>query len=248
MLLQEEIDRFVDELRPAQVAMDLMNTLPGVITYIKNVSGVYMFVNRAFAETLQLSVENIVGKTDRDLFSPELAKMYQADDAEVCRTGGRILEKTELVTYRPGLVRWYVTNKIPLLNRNDEIVGMAGLSRPSATHESMIQGGAMSSISNAVDFVYQHMNTLVSVETIAEACGCSLSSLERYFKKHFNLTPGKFVAQVKMTHACELLAEPSLSISEIGDRIGYPDPVVFSRAFKREMRVSPSAYRKSLGH
>ena len=54
MLLQEEIDRFVDELRPAQVAMDLMNTLPGVITYIKNVSGVYMFVNRAFCRNLAI--------------------------------------------------------------------------------------------------------------------------------------------------------------------------------------------------
>ena len=104
----------------------------------------------------------------------------------------------------------------------------------------------MHSISKAVDYLYENFEKVVSVEEMAKMCGLSVSSLERHFKRHFNTSPGRFATQVKMSKACELLANPSLSVTDISDQLGYTDPVVFSRGFKREMRVNRTSYRKSL--
>lgn len=240
------LDEFLDQLKPGQVSTMLMDMLPDTITYIKDVNGVYLHVNRAFTETLNMEVSDIAGNTDLDLYGAELAETYMHDDHMVCSTATAILEKAELVTYRPGIVRWYITSKIPLRDRNEKVVGMAGLSRPSTAHRQEALSGPLASVSRAVEFIYSHMSEMIGVEQLAGISGLSVSSLERYFKKHFGSSPGRFVLQVKMSRACELLADPSYSIAAVGEKLGYRDPVVFSRVFKREMRMNPTSYRKSL--
>ncbi len=243
---QVDLDAFLENITPGQMTIGLMDMLPDVITCIKNLEGVYMHVNRAFANTLQRETSDIIGKSDIELFGPELANIYIQDDQHLFKSGKALIEKTELVTYRPGIVRWFITSKIPLYSKSGNIVGMAGLSRPSQVHSTPQSLSPMHSISRAIDHLYENQTKIISVDEMARICGLSISSLERHFKKHFNTSPGRFVTQVKMSTACEMLADPSLTIAEISDKLGYTDPVVFSRGFKREMRVTPSAYRKSL--
>ncbi|MBM1137307.1 AraC family transcriptional regulator [Verrucomicrobiaceae bacterium 5K15] len=235
---------FFDQLHPGQISTVLMDLLPDIITYIKDLDGRYVHVNRAFAETLQRGADEIVGKTDAELFVAELATNYIQDDTTVCQSGVPIMEKAELVTHRPGIVRWYITNKIPLHQRDGQVIGMAGLSRPSNAHQRV--SGPIASVSKAVDYIYEHLDESLGVDQLADACGLSISSLERHFKKHFGCTPGRFISQVKISAACRMLADTSYSIASVGEQLGYPDPVVFSRAFKREMKMTPSVYRKSL--
>jgi AraC-like DNA-binding protein len=242
----EHLESFLSKILPGQVTVGLMDMLPDVISCIKDLEGVYLHVNRAFANTLHTTPDQIIGKIDRELFGPELANIYVQDDRELFRTGKSLIEKTELVTYRPGIVRWFITSKIPLKDAEGTIHGMAGLSRPSQIHTTPQSLSPIHSISKAIDYLYGNSSKNVSVDEMARICGLSISSLERHFKKHFNTSPGRFVSQVKMSTACELLADAALSIAEISDQLGYTDPVVFSRGFKREMRVTPTAYRKSL--
>ena len=117
MASTNDLSKFLDQLKPGQVSTMLMDMLPDTITYIKDVSGAYLHVNRAFTETMRMEVSEIAGKTDLDLYGAELAETYMQDDFQVCSTEIAILEKAELVTYRPGIVRWYITSKIPLRDR-----------------------------------------------------------------------------------------------------------------------------------
>jgi len=237
---------FWNRLKPGQITTSLMDMLVDSLVYIKDNEGVYIHVNQAFVDSVLLPKDQILGKTDLDLFGQELANAYMKDDQKVMTTSLKISEKAELVTYRPGIVRWYLTTKIPLFDAEGEVIGMAGLTRPSQAHANKQLTGPMSSISKAVDYIYENQNEALTVSTLASHCGLSISTLERNFKKHFKCSPGKFITQVKMSSACKLLAEPSYAISEICDTLGYSDPVVFNRIFKREMNLTPSAYRKSL--
>jgi len=239
-------DHFLNRIKPGQISTNLLDMLPDTIMCIKNLESIYVHVNNAFAATLQKPIENIVDHTDEQLFGAELAKVYVKDDKLVMSSGKQMLSKSELVTYRPGVVRWYVTSKIPIYDNDDIIVGVAALSYPSKIPGGEGLAGPMQSVSKAVEYVYENVDTPVSVDELAAVCGLSISSLERYFKKHFDTSPGRFITQVRMSRACELLAEPSYSINHIADLMGFSDAVVFSRSFKREMRVSPRVYRIQL--
>ena len=239
---------FFEQLAPGQVAKSLLEALPNTIAYFKDRTGVYQHVNRAFAETLAKPREEIVGKKDSELFSAELSHTYETDDNHVMDTRIPITGKPELVTYRPGIVRWYLTDKIPLCDQDGTVVGLAGLSRPS--HDQGIVGKSRmrNSLDKALAYISANIDRLVSIEELAGESGLSVSSLERYFRSSFNSCPGAFMRQLKISHACELLADPSISISEVGSAVGYDEPAVFSRAFRRAMHMTPSEYRKSLSH
>jgi len=241
-----EQNTFWSDLQPGQITTNLMDLLSDTLVYVKDRQGAYIHVNRVFRETLNLTDEEIIGKTDQNLFGTELASHYTQDDESVMSLQNQITEKAELVTYRPGIVKWYLTTKIPLYNRDNEVVGLAGITRPSKAHQKSMLTGPMAYLGKAVEFIYDHKNEMITVDMISAASGISISTLERCFKKHFSCSPGKFVTQVKISAACELLAEPSYSINEVGDLLGYSDPVVFTRIFKREMKITPSGYRKSL--
>lgn len=237
---------FWEGLDLGQIPYVLMDALSDTLIYVKDSRGSYMFVNAFFAKTIQQCSEDILGKNDLDLFGQELASVYMDDDSYVMKTRELIKDKPELVTHRPGVVRWYLTTKAPLLNKKDEVVGLAGVSRLSQVEKREGLMGPMSSVKKAVEYIYKNSDRMVSVNELASICGQSISTLERRFREHFRCSPARFVAQTRLSRACELLAEPSYAISEVSEMLGYSDPVVFSRIFKREMRVSPKDYRRSL--
>jgi len=65
------------------------------------------------------------------------------------------------------------------------------------------------------------------------------------FKKLYGVPPGECLIQHRMQHAAFLLANKSLTITEIGQRVGYPDPFHFSKLFKKHFGTGPRAFRKN---
>jgi PAS domain S-box-containing protein len=55
--------------------------------YLKDEQGRILMVNRQLAETLKVSKEQVIGKTDYDFFSKEDADMFRANDRKVIETG-----------------------------------------------------------------------------------------------------------------------------------------------------------------
>ncbi len=53
----------------------------------KDVKGKVVFGNQLYCQSMGCSLEQLIGKTDADLFSPQLAKKYRADDRRVIKTG-----------------------------------------------------------------------------------------------------------------------------------------------------------------
>ena len=75
------------------------------------------------------SVDDVIGKTDFDIFSKAHASEALEDERRIIRTGEPMVEKLERETFRDRPGAWSSTTKQPLFDERGEIIGTFGLSR-----------------------------------------------------------------------------------------------------------------------
>ncbi len=73
-------------------------------------------------------------------------------------------------------------------------------------------------------------------------------SLRHRFKDMVGDSPARMWRRLRMHQAKNLLLESSLSVKEIAGRAGYARQHEFARAFKKQMGVSPTGWRKGVSH
>ena len=83
-----------------------------------------------------------------------------------------------------------------------------------------------------------------SADQLASILSTSRSTLYRRVKTATGITPSDFIRQVKMQKACELIEKQQLNISEIAYRVGFTNPKYFTKCFKDEFGITPSAYQR----
>jgi len=79
---------------------------------------------------------------------------------------------------------------------------------------------------------------------LAAACHLSRSAFARIFQQTANATPNDILTQTRMTRAATFLRQGHLSVGQVAELSGYGSEAAFSRVFKREIGVSPGAYRR----
>lgn len=92
-----------------------LDTLPNII-WLKDENGKYTYVNKAFAETMDLSKEEIIGKSDFDFGNTYTASLFSKSDKEVLKNNIPTLSENELNI--KGKQKWFETFKSSL-KRND---------------------------------------------------------------------------------------------------------------------------------
>jgi PAS domain S-box-containing protein len=75
------------------------------------------------------AADDLVGKTDFDVFSGEHASAALRDEQQIIRTGEPIVGKVELETYGGRTDTWVLTTKMPLRDGRGRIIGTFGISR-----------------------------------------------------------------------------------------------------------------------
>ncbi len=81
------------------------------------------------------------------------------------------------------------------------------------------------------------------MEDIAAFCNLNRSYFGKIFRDTVGKSPQEFLISYRISKAGELLKMTSLSIADIGNAVGYPNQLHFSRAFKNVYGVSPRAWR-----
>ncbi|WP_293050395.1 hybrid sensor histidine kinase/response regulator transcription factor [Paludibacter sp.] len=98
----------------------------------------------------------------------------------------------------------------------------------------------------AVLVVEQHMSDFnFDFDRFAETMNSSKSTLHRKLKALTDLSPGEFIRNVRLKHACEMLVSTNDPISEIAYALGFNNPKYFSSCFKSEFEMTPREYRDS---
>jgi PAS domain S-box-containing protein len=116
---------------------DLMDYVPDVI-YFKDKKGRFVMVNQAHARGLGLKPEQLVGKTDFDLFPKKRAERMAKDDLWVMRTGKPIIDKIERATRPDGIDNYVSTTKIPRFDSRGRVTGIMGITR-DITHRMQFE-------------------------------------------------------------------------------------------------------------
>ncbi len=106
-----------------------IDNLPDQV-YVKDMESRFLLNNPAVLWALGAeSDEEVVGKTDFDFHSPELAAEFFADEQRILAGGQPVLNKEERIVASDGQEYWLASTKVPLYDQKQEIVGLIGINR-----------------------------------------------------------------------------------------------------------------------
>lgn len=101
-------------------------------------------------------------------------------------------------------------------------------------------------IMRAQSYVLQNLSEPIRLREVADYCYVSHAHLSRMFKEVRNISFKQFLLQARIAKAAELLADPSVTVTDISYAVGFRDTSHFGRVFRRYVGMTPSAYRRSL--
>ncbi len=96
------------------------------VIYMKDPQGRYLMMNHRYEALFHVDRNEVKGKTDHDIFSPEIADAFQANDREVM-AAGVALQKEEIAPQDDGL-HTYLSIKFPLVDAGGTIYAICGMS------------------------------------------------------------------------------------------------------------------------
>lgn len=106
-----------------------------------------------------------------------------------------------------------------------------------------ISKSQINKISPAIEYIHAHyLDSDFSCQTLPEVCNMGYTYFRKIFINQFNLTPSKYVLNLRLEKACELLRLNRFSITQISEMTGYSDVYYFSKQFKKVIGIPPSKY------
>lgn len=101
-------------------------------------------------------------------------------------------------------------------------------------------------IANCVEqFLKENFTQQITLGDISKKLGFSPDYLSHIYKKQKNCSPIKYLTALRINHAKHLLLNHrELDIESVGQMSGYPDPVYFSKVFKKQTGLYPSQFSK----
>ena len=91
-----------------------------------------------------------------------------------------------------------------------------------------------------------HVESTLSVNSLAKKMNLSASRLNEIFKKYTSMTPYQYFIDIKINKAKALLEQKDVSVKETAFRLGFDDPYHFSRLFKNKTGRSPLRYQQHI--
>ncbi|MDT4989212.1 MAG: AraC family transcriptional regulator [Micromonosporaceae bacterium] len=92
--------------------------------------------------------------------------------------------------------------------------------------------------------MHDNLGDQLTVDDMARAAMFSKFHFSRMFQRSTGVSPGRFLAALRLQHAKYLLVSTSLKVVDISIRVGYTSVGTFSSRFTRSVGMSPTAYRR----
>ncbi|SHF09803.1 PAS domain S-box-containing protein [Mariniphaga anaerophila] len=115
----------------------LIQNLPDAV-YMKDVNYRKIVVNKGDVENCGVSSpEELIGKTDFDIYPREAAEKYFKDDQLVIEQGIPVINREEELPGEPK--RWILTTKVPLRDVNGQVIGLVGIGHDITLRKQMVE-------------------------------------------------------------------------------------------------------------
>ena len=102
---------------------------------------------------------------------------------------------------------------------------------------------SQSYVQKSIEYITANYSYPITVEDIASYVGLSRSHLFRSFQTVLGVSPKEFLTDFRIKQSCLLLERSDLSITAIGNSIGFDNSLYFSKAFHKVKGMSPKEYR-----
>ena len=131
--LNSRIDKLTvqtEELEFEQLMFhELLSAIPDNI-YFKDRKSRFTILSQAMIDWFgHKKINEVIGKTDFDMFTEEHAREAFEDEQRIMETGEAIKNKEEKETWEGGKITWVSSSKVPVRSRNGDIIGIVGISR-----------------------------------------------------------------------------------------------------------------------
>ena len=111
----------------ASLIMSMLDSIPDII-FFKDINGVYLGCNPPFAEVVGKLRNEIIGRTDYDLFDKESADFFREDDRQLIELQ-KVRRNEEWITYPDGRKKLLDTLKTPYWGEDGSLIGILCISR-----------------------------------------------------------------------------------------------------------------------
>lgn len=94
-----------------------------------------------------------------------------------------------------------------------------------------------------IAYMHAHLHEDIGLPQLAEACGISVAHFSRAFKGMTGRSPYRFLLDLRVARARELLSAGTRTIADIAMDTGFGDQSRFTKVFGQRVGMPPSAYR-----
>lgn len=103
----------------------------------------------------------------------------------------------------------------------------------------------ISILNDILDYIHSHLHENFTVGRLSEVFGYNEKYLSTFFHKSTGIPLKQYILKEKMEAAKAMLTDTTKPVSEIGYRLGFVDSHNFSKAFKKQVGITPTDYRNT---
>jgi AraC-like DNA-binding protein len=96
------------------------------------------------------------------------------------------------------------------------------------------------------EYIREHPSNSLTLSELAGVAGLSIFHFARNFRKEFGVSPHRFLQDLRIGWAKELLSRTSVDLAEISRRLGFSNASHFVRVFKATTGETPGHYRRRM--
>lgn len=236
-------EQFLRSVAPESQLYRVLDLLPGLSFFAKNRRFQIVCANRHFVESLGFKEEcELIGKEDFDIFPQRLAETFRRDDEAVLASGEARLNLVELFFNAQGIPDWFITNKLPVKDRQGRVIGLMGTTQSYGHAAQTVH--PYRQIEKALAYIREHFRERITVEELAAMVHLSTRQLHRKFVESFGSSPQIFIMKLRIQAACDALQHEDAQISEVAASLGFCDQSSFTQHFHRHLGLTPLKYQR----
>ena len=221
----------------------LFEHLPDVDFFAKDTNGRFIAGNAGLLHRLGLRTEeDLIGLTDADIHPARVASEVRADDAHVMRTRQPLIDRVEALFIRNQAKDWYVTTKLPILDKLGAVIGVMGFVRPYRQEAIAVAGAER--LDKAVAHIHAQHARHITIPELAKLAHLSERQLNRRFREIFGMSPQAFLLRTRVQAASDELTTTDKTLADIAHDHGFCHQAAFSRQFKAHTGETPRTFRQ----